>query len=149
LEKQNKMKKKAYITCPVSHTQKRLNLLPDIKAVVESKGIEPFVFIVGGTPGEIFKRDFEQIKSSSLLIAEVSERSNGVGAEIGMSYCLGLKRILLIEKGNSLTKLIQGMPETVILEYKTAEDLKNKLSNELDKEKYYCVKRNLGKIRGK
>lgn len=131
---------KAYITCPVSHTQERLDLLPDIQAVVESKGIQSFVFIVGGTPEEIFKRDYEQIKSSSILIAEVSERSHGVGAEIGMSYCLKLKRILLIQKGNSLTKLIQGMPETAIIEYETVEDLKSKLSTELDDKKYYGIK---------
>jgi len=128
---------KAYITCPVSHTQERLNLLQDIQTVVASKGIEPFVFIVGGTPEEIFNRDFEQIKSSSLLIAEVSERSHGVGAEIGMSYCLGLKRILLIQEGNFITKLIQGMPDTIIIEYESPEDLKSKLSAELDDKKYY------------
>jgi hypothetical protein len=128
---------KAYITCPVSQTQKRLNLLAHIKSVVESKGIKAFVFIVGGTPEKIFKRDYKQIASSSLLIAEVSEPSHGVGTEIGMSYCLGLKRILLIQKGNCLTKLLQGMPETVVIEYKTRQDLKNKLSKELDNKKYY------------
>jgi len=118
---------KAYITCPVSHTQERLDLLPKIKEITERVGLETFVFEIGGAPEEIFERDKIQLKSSDLLIAEVSERSHGVGIEIGMSYCLGLKRILLIEKGNFVTKLAQGMPDTKIIEYSNIVDLKLKL----------------------
>jgi len=133
-------KPKAYITCPVSHTQERLNLLPEVKTVVESKGIEPFVFIVGGEPDEIFKRDYNQLKTADIIIAEVSERSHGVGIEIGMSFCLGLRRILLIESGQTVTKLAQGMPDTVIIEYKDSNDLKDKLGLELDDIKYRSKK---------
>jgi nucleoside 2-deoxyribosyltransferase len=122
---------KAYITCPVSHSQKRLGLLPIIKEVVESRGIETFVFQAGGSPKEIFERDLTQLKSSDILIAEVSERSHGVGVEIGLSYILGLKRILLIENGNEVTKLVQGIPDTVILKYTNEDDLKGKLDNYL------------------
>ncbi len=130
---------KAYITCPVSHTQERLKLLPNIKSVVESKGIRAFVFKIGGTPDEIFKRDYKQLASCQIIIAEVSERSHGVGIEIGMSYCLELKRILLLQKGYNVSKLAQGLPETTIIEYVTADDLKIKLALELDNEKYYGV----------
>jgi hypothetical protein len=124
---------KAYITCPVSHSQERLNLLPVIESVVKSKGIETFVFKIGGNPEEIFKRDYGEIKSRDLLIAEVSEPSHGVGIEIGMSFCLGLERILLHEKGKYITKLAQGMPKTTIVEYENLEDMKTKLNLVLDK----------------
>ena len=70
----------------------KTKLLPNIKSIVESKGIKAFVFELGGTPNEIFKRDYKQLASSQIIIAEVSGRSHGVGIEIGMSYCLGLKR---------------------------------------------------------
>lgn len=123
---------KAYITCPVSHTKERLSFLPEIKKTVEEKGISSFVFEVGGTPSGIFNRDCEQLKSCDLLIADVSETSHGVGIEIGMSYYLNLKRILLLEKGKHVTKLAQGMPNTIIIEYEDLEDLKNKLSSTLD-----------------
>ncbi len=124
---------KAYITCPVDHTKERLSLLPEIEKVVVSKGIEPFVFKIGGSPEEILERYYMQLKSCQLIIAEVSETSHGVGIEIGMSYCLGLKRILLLEKGKFVTKLAHGMPNTTIIEYTDVEDLKNKLSLALDK----------------
>lgn len=123
---------KAYITCPVSHTKERLNLLPEIKKIVEEKEIDSFVFEIGGNPSEIFNRDYEQLKSCDLIIADVSETSHGVGIEIGMSYCLNLRRILLLERGKYVTKLAQGMPNTIIIEYENSEDLKNKLSSALD-----------------
>lgn len=122
---------KAYITCPVSHTRERLNLLPVIKEIVEANGITPFVFEIGGTPREIFDRDYAEIKSSDIIIAEVSERSHGVGIEIGMAFCNNLKIILLIENGNSVTKLAQGIPGIVLIEYSNIDDLKQKLSHQL------------------
>jgi len=122
---------KAYITCPVSHTNERINLLPEIEAVIKEKGIDTFVFEVGGSPKEIFTRDYDQLKSCDLIIAEVSETSHGVGIEIGLSYDLGLERILLIEKGKFVSKLAQGMPKTIIVEYEDLQDLKKKLSTVL------------------
>ncbi|MAG02815.1 hypothetical protein CMI42_05750 [Candidatus Pacearchaeota archaeon] len=123
---------KAYITCPVGHTKERLNFLPEIKKIVDEKDINAFVFEIGGSPTEIFNRDYEQLRSCDLIIAEVSETSHGVGIEIGMSYCLNLKRILLLEKGKYVTKLAQGMPNTVIIEYENLEELRNKLSSALN-----------------
>jgi nucleoside 2-deoxyribosyltransferase len=122
---------KAYITCPVSHSKERLALLPEIKSIVESEGIDTFIFEIGGNSEEIFKRDYEQLKSCDLLIAEVSETSHGVGIEIGISYCLNLKRILLIDEGKYITNLALGIPNTIIIKYKNLEDLKQKLSNKL------------------
>ncbi len=122
---------KAYITCPVSHSKERLNLLPEIEKITKEKGIETFVFKISNDPKEIFKRDYEQLKSCNIIIAEVSEPSHGVGIEIGISYCLGLKIILLHEKDKNLTKLAQGITNVVIIEYQNIEDLKRKLSKSL------------------
>ncbi|MDO8622711.1 MAG: nucleoside 2-deoxyribosyltransferase [archaeon] len=126
------IKMKAYITCPVSHTKERLDLLPKIKEIITEEEVDSFIFEIGGNPEEIFERDYNQLKSCDLIIAEVSERSHGVGIEIGLSFGLGLKRILLIERGNSLTKLAQGMPDTIIIEYNNLEDLKKKLKSAIN-----------------
>ena len=122
---------KVYITCPITHTQEKLDLLPAIESIVKEKGLDTFVCKAGGASSEIFERDYNQLKSCDIIIAEVSERSHGVGMEIGMSFCLGLKRILLIQKGSSVTKFAQGMPDTNIIEYIDIEDLKDKLSSSL------------------
>jgi len=110
-----------------------MNLLPTIKSIAENSGIDTYTFEIGGLPDEIFKRDYEQIKNCNIIIAEVSERSHGVGIEIGMSYCLGLKRILLIQENEHVTKLAQGMPDTTIINYKDKIDLKVKLENKFHK----------------
>ncbi|RJQ15618.1 hypothetical protein C4573_05670 [Candidatus Woesearchaeota archaeon] len=123
---------KAYITCPISHTKNRLHLLPEIEKIAKDNKLDAFVFQIGGSPKEIFTRDYKQLKSCNLLIAEVSETSHGVGIEIGMSYCLGLKRILLHEKGTLVSKLVQGMPETTVIEYEDLPDLRKKLSTALE-----------------
>jgi len=124
---------KVYITCPVTHTNNKLDLLPEIEKIVKSKGLESFVFKIGGSPKEIFDRDFKQLKSSDLIIAEVSELSHGVGIEIGLSFVLGLKRILLLQRKKKITKLAQGIPNTTIVLYNDLEDLKEKLALTLDK----------------
>ncbi len=112
--------------------KKRLKLLPLIEKVVKSRGIEPFVFKIGGRSADIFERDYRALKSCDILIAEVSERSHGVGIEIGLSYCLGLKRILLIEKGSFVTKLAEGMPKTNIIKYSSENDLEDKLKKAIE-----------------
>lgn len=122
---------KIYITCPISHTQNRLNLKPKLANIVKENGFDVFVTIVGGTSTEIFDRDYKELKSSDILLAEVSEPSHGVGMEIGLSYEMGLARILLLEKGKHITKFAQGMPDTSIIEYENEDELKTKLVNEL------------------
>jgi len=107
--------------------------MPEIEKLVREKGIDTFVFQTGGTPEEIFKRDHSQLKSSDLLISDISEPSHGVGMEIGMSYCMNLKRILLLEKGKQVSRLTRGTPDTVFIEYENLDDLKTKLSSALDK----------------
>jgi nucleoside 2-deoxyribosyltransferase len=124
---------KAYITCPISHSKERWNLLPEIKRIVEEKGINTYVFEVGGDPKDIFKKDYSELKSCDLIIADVSEPSHGVGFEIGTSYSLDLKIILLLEKGKNVTKLLQGMPNTIIIKYENLKDLLKNLSLALDK----------------
>ncbi|MBT4135555.1 hypothetical protein HOD75_03260 [archaeon] len=123
---------KAYITCPIRLSQKRWKFLPEIKKIVEQKGINPYVFELDVEPRDIFNTDYSQLKSCDLIIADVSEPSHGVGLEIGIAYCLNIKRILLLEKGKQVTRILQSMPETIIIEYKDLEDLRNKLSSALD-----------------
>ena len=123
---------KTYITCPVSLSQKRLKLLPEIENVLQEVGYKTFVFKVGGSSKEIFARDLKQLESCDLIVAEVSEPSHGVGIELGLSYGLGLRRILLLENDKKLTKLAEGMPKTTIISYKNVEDLKRKLRATLE-----------------
>ncbi len=69
---------------------------------------------------KIFKRDVKWLKSSDILIAEVSIRSLGVGYEIGLADTLG-KRILCLydnKIGNGVSPMIKGNENLTIKGYK-------------------------------
>jgi hypothetical protein len=119
---------KAYITCPATRRQERHDLLPIIEDIVRKNDIEPFVFQVDMNPETVFERDKKNLETATHVIAEVSEASHGVGAEIGIAHMLGLKIILLLEKGKILSRLIQGVPGAKIIEYSDIEELKDKLN---------------------
>lgn len=120
---------KAYITCPVTHSQKRLDLLPLLEEKLRARGIETFVFEIGGSPEEIFQRDLEQLRTCDLLVAEVSEKSHGVGIEIGLSFAFGAKRILLHEEGTNVTPMATGMSNTWVISYKIPSEIPKLLTD--------------------
>jgi hypothetical protein len=122
---------KAYITCPATKMRERHDLLPMIEDVVRNNGIEPFVFKISSDPKDIFERDKKNLETSTHLIAEVSEASHGVGAEIGIAHMLGLKIILLLEEGAVLSRFIRGVPNVKIVEYSDVAELKIKLDSVL------------------
>ncbi|MCL4387048.1 nucleoside 2-deoxyribosyltransferase [Patescibacteria group bacterium] len=108
-------------------------MMPVLEELIREKGFDIFVPFRSDDPKEIFERDYKELKSSDILVAEVSETSHGVGMEIGLSYEIGLKRILLLERGKYVTKFAQGMPKTEIIIYENIQDLKEKLNSSLDK----------------
>jgi len=111
---------KAYITGPLTHSEVDLE---EIAKIFSSKGFECFVVQKGGSPKEIFDRDLNELKSCDVIVAEVSSPSHGVGAEIGMSVSLGLKRILLFKKGSKVSPLLLGLPDTEVVEYEELREL--------------------------
>jgi hypothetical protein len=119
---------KAYVTCPVSLSDNRLNLLPEIENVLRSCGLDVFVFKIGGSPDNIFQRDYEQLELCDVIVAEVSEASHGVGIELGISHCLNHKIVLVFEKGKKVSALARGIPNAVLVEYENLEEMKKKLS---------------------
>jgi len=62
-------------------------------------------------PLEVYSRDVAWIKSSDVLIAEVSAPSHGVGYEIGFALGLGKRVLALYEEGSKVSKMISGNPD--------------------------------------
>ena len=59
---------------------------------------------------EIYNRDMEWLKSSDIMIAEVTTPSLGVGYELGIAEKLNIPILCLyrVKKGKSLSAMIQG-----------------------------------------
>ena len=75
-------------------------------------------------PCQIHERDITWLKSSDLVIAEVTTPSLGVGYELGRSVEMG-KPILCLyrsQEGKMLSGMISGSPGIVTVVYETPED---------------------------
>ncbi|MCX7795673.1 MAG: nucleoside 2-deoxyribosyltransferase [bacterium] len=82
---------------------------------------------VGMTPEEIFYRDINAVKESDILLAEISKPSHGVGMEIMQAYISNKKIILVARENSSISFLVKGIPNAILLEYKNYIDLEAKL----------------------
>lgn len=105
-----------------------LNLLIDF---VKDQNFLPFVpgKMDDATSKAIFERDIYWLKQSNIIIADVNEPSHGVGMEIMYAYIYDIPVIGLIDKKNRpLSRMVEGGPHVVLIEYVSKEDLMDKLS---------------------
>tara|TARA_Y100000590_G_scaffold255138_1_gene286462 strand:- start:36 stop:446 length:411 start_codon:yes stop_codon:yes gene_type:complete len=76
---------------------------------------------------QIHDRDIKWLKSSDIIIAEVTNPSLGVGYEIAMALNMSKKVICLYksQEGKRLSAMISGSKEINVIEYSNLEDAKN------------------------
>ena len=77
------------------------------------------------TPKEIYDRDVVWLKSSDLIVAEVSVPSLGIGYELGLAESLGKKIICLydVNSDKTLSAMIEGNKSFEIVKYNTIEEV--------------------------
>ncbi len=76
----------------------------------------------------IFERDLNWLKQSSIIIADVNEPSHGVGMELMYAYEHEIPVICLLDQKNiPLSRMVEGGPHTLVLKYKTKEELIEKV----------------------
>jgi nucleoside 2-deoxyribosyltransferase len=85
----------------------------------------------GMNPDAVYRRDAQGVRECDGLVAEVSTPSHGVGMEIMLAHMLGKKVICACKKGAKLSRLLQGMPGIVIIEYGSFEEMEAKLRSQL------------------
>lgn len=77
------------------------------------------------TPKEIYDRDIVWLKSSELIVAEVSVPSLGIGYELGLAESLGKKIICLydVNSNKTLSAIIEGNKNFEIIKYNNIEEV--------------------------
>lgn len=77
------------------------------------------------TPKEIYDRDVVWLKSSDLIVAEVSVPSLGIGYELGLAESLGKKIICLydVNSNKTLSAMIEGNKNFEIVKYNNIEEV--------------------------
>jgi nucleoside 2-deoxyribosyltransferase len=75
-------------------------------------------------PVEVYTRDVDWIKSSDVLVAEVSTPSHGVGYEICYALDHGKPVLCLHEAGTTISKMLSGNthPNITVHAYRSPED---------------------------
>ena len=92
--------------------------------------------------GDIFHNDTSHVERSSLVIAEVSNPSIGVGIEIGIAFKSGKPVIFLAQKNAKVTPLAIGATQAGLahmVRYETEEGALDGLKNLLEKEFNHLV----------
>lgn len=75
----------------------------------------------GIDPQAVYARDVDWIRTSAVLIAEVSVPSHGVGYEIGFALGIGKPVLAVYQAGRKVSKMISGNPD-VNLQVKAYQD---------------------------
>lgn len=65
----------------------------------------------GIDPQAVYTRDVDWIRTSDVLIAEVSIPSHGVGYEIGFALGIGKPVLAVYQAGRKVSKMISGNPD--------------------------------------
>ena len=83
----------------------------------------------------IHDRDLEWLKSSEVIVAEVTTVSMGVGYEIGRAIELGKKVLCLYrpKTNNNISAMITGCQDLSLLSYENLEEAKSAISSYFSK----------------
>lgn len=121
----------AYLSGPIIHQHKRKDdfyrLVVDTLEELEIDVFAP-QFLPPASAEEIYRRDVHYLRSSDLLIAEVSSPSHGVGMEIMLAIELQ-KPVLLFHHSSSekLSRMVAGADGKVLFVYDELEEVARRL----------------------
>jgi len=127
------MVKFAYLTCPVTKSKNKINLMDKISNILKEYGYTPFKPNTSLTAKRLFKRDIDCLSKSSLIIGEFTFPSHGVGFETGFAFTNDIPVIALVEKNAKLSRIIKGNPKIKIIKYFSWNQALEKLRNLLQK----------------
>ena len=78
--------------------------------------------------------DLQRVKQSDVMVCDISMQSIGLGIELGVASMYDKKMIFCYQKGSYVSSMITGtFCDAVYIEYENLQDLKNKLSETLNK----------------
>ncbi|MBI3875372.1 MAG: nucleoside 2-deoxyribosyltransferase [Verrucomicrobia bacterium] len=73
-------------------------------------------------PEEVFRRDIAWVDAASVVVAEVSTPSHGVGYEIAYAIVTGKPVLCLAREEVKVSKMITGNPKLTFARYESADE---------------------------
>ena len=128
--------KQIYIAYSMTNSRQDISVIEKLVEWLNKKQykiIRPSYFLF---PDSVIKEALKSISSADLIIADVSEYSHGVGFEIGYSFALGKKIVIIcnISSKKAVSGVIRGLFQRIIY-YHSSEELIEELSTELKSRK--------------
>ncbi|MHA1167538.1 MAG: nucleoside 2-deoxyribosyltransferase [Candidatus Hodarchaeales archaeon] len=129
------MSKLIYVACPIIGGVKiDRGLLDLVENILLGMGYDVFIPALNNEKElkdtEIWQRDISKINESDFIIAEVTNKSHGVGYEIGYTMVMKKPVIGLLKskkKSGDISAMISASPNVILIRYKDLNDLKDKL----------------------
>ena len=119
--------KKIYIGCSLSHsTEEFRNSIDALKAALREKyEVLEFFGLGAGEPQAVFKKDYGQVKSCDLLLAECSHPSTGLGVEVGLAISLNKPILAIAQPNSTVSRMITGIdhPKFNFLRYTSIDEV--------------------------
>lgn len=115
-------------------------LYNEIALVCSDNGLQPYLPHNNTDPiknnnvsdKEVFKKDFQELVKSSLVISYIGEPSLGVGAELSICISHQIPVITVTESKRKVSRFLKGMMQTSgniqAIEFDSNNDMKSKLN---------------------
>lgn len=127
------MVKRIFISYSFSNKDKYRQFHEDLLGYFSRKSIEVFAFVFDFKQKvnnkTLMKNAFKEIEKSDLLLAEVSDKSVGVGIEVGYAKAKGIKTAYLYKKDSVLQPTIAGTVDYLV-EYSSSDDVTGWFENQ-------------------
>ncbi len=124
-----------FISISFKNYKKAHKFISSARAACEVHKLNPIVFVEDydfshGDETKMMEKALEDVKSSSVLIAEGSTKAIGVGIEVGIAAATKIPILYARQKEAEYSKTISGL-STVSIEYDDETDLKRLISEAL------------------
>ncbi|MGC8933548.1 MAG: hypothetical protein ACP5LN_00050 [Thermoproteota archaeon] len=84
------------------------------------------------SPSYVYERDTNGVKTSDIIVAEVSTPSHGVGMEIMLAITLRKRIIALARRDSQISRMLLGAPNIEWIFYDKVEEMTQKLKEKLE-----------------
>ncbi|HLB66402.1 MAG TPA: nucleoside 2-deoxyribosyltransferase [Candidatus Saccharimonadales bacterium] len=132
--------KKVYFACSVRGGRDDKHIYQEIVSLLRSVSVVTTEFNIDkdltpkGTPGatgKTYKRDMEMLRSSDVIVAEVTTPSLGVGYEISKAEEMNMPILCLFRpsSGISLSAMVAGNPNVKVIKYEKVEELEKQIKS--------------------
>lgn len=128
---------KVFITASFGDTKENIEKLC---SSVKKAGFEDFCFIrdvenyqkIFDNAKDLMQRSKEEIKSSDVLLIDMTDKPTGRMIEVGIAYALCKRIIVIMRRGTQIKDTTKGIADAIV-EYDTIGDISTDLASVLKK----------------